>query len=78
MNRANFNKMEKLFHTAYAIAKKGRPFTDFVWMCELDEMKGLEIGETYRNHTQARNFISYIAAVEQHKIRTEFSSAFLS
>ena len=39
-------EMQKLFRTAHAIAKKGRPFTDFVWMCELDEMKGLKIGET--------------------------------
>ena len=35
--------MDKLFRTARAIAKKGRPFTDFAWMCELNEMKGLEI-----------------------------------
>ena len=55
--------MDKLFCTAHAIAKKGRPFTDFVGMCELDEMKGLEIGNTYRNHTQACNFIGFIAAV---------------
>ena len=67
--------MAKPFRTAHAIAKKGRPFTDFVWMCELDEMKGLKIGETYRNHTQARNFVGYIAAVERKHFQEQISDA---
>ena len=35
LHQAQNEKMDKLFRTAHAIAKKGRPFTDFVWMCEL-------------------------------------------
>ena len=27
-------KLQIMFRTAHAIAKKGRPFTDFEWMCE--------------------------------------------
>ena len=57
------------------IAKKGRPFTNFVWMCDLDQMKGLKIGETYRNRTQARNFVGYIAEVERNRIQAQFSNA---
>ena len=75
MHRAQLYKMDKLFHTAHAIAKKGRPFTDFVWMCEHDEMKGIDIGNTYRNHTQARTFIGFIATVERQKIQKEFTNA---
>ena len=79
LNRAQFEKMDKLFRTAHAIAKKGRPFTGFVWMCDLDEMKGLDIGKTYRNHTQAQNFISYIAMVERNNFQQELLSVgFLS
>ena len=74
MNRAHCEKMDKLFCTTHAIAKKGKPFTDFAWMCDLDEMKGLDISQTYRNHTQARNFVGYIAAVEQNNIQKEFSN----
>ena len=73
LHQAQKEKMDKLFRTAHAIAKKGRPFTDFVWMCELDERKGLKIGETYCNRAQARQFVSYIAEAERQKIHTDFS-----
>ena len=67
--------MDKLFRTAHAIAKKGRPFTDYVWMCDLDEMKGIDIGKTYRNHTQVRCFVAHIAAVERSHIHNQFADA---
>ena len=44
--------MTNLFHNVHALIKKRRPFTDFIWMCELDEIKGVDIGETYRNEKQ--------------------------
>ena len=75
LKRAQNEKMEKLFRTAHAIAKKGRPFTDLVWMCDLHQMKGLKIGETYRNRTQARNFVGYIAEIERNRIQAQFSNA---
>ena len=34
MKTSEFEKMELLFRNAHAIRKKGRPFTDFAWMCE--------------------------------------------
>ena len=34
MKTSEFEKMELLFRNAHAIGKKGRPFTDFAWMCE--------------------------------------------
>ena len=75
LNRAQSEKMDKLFRTAHAIAKKGRPFTDYVWMCDLDEMKGIDIGKTYRNHTQVRCFVAHIAAVERSHIHNQFADA---
>ncbi|KAJ8272966.1 hypothetical protein GJAV_G00095620 [Gymnothorax javanicus] len=38
-----------MFRTVHALAKKGRPMADFEWICDLDEMKELPVGETYRN-----------------------------
>uniref|UniRef100_A0A1A8R1W9 Zinc finger protein 862 n=1 Tax=Nothobranchius pienaari TaxID=704102 RepID=A0A1A8R1W9_9TELE len=63
-------KMQLLFRNAHAIAKKGRPFTDFAWMCEVDRKKGLKIGETYTNDHQAKEFIHYIAEDERRKMKT--------
>jgi hypothetical protein len=44
------------------------PFTDFIWMCELDEIKGVDIGETYRNEKRVINFAHYIAKTEKQKL----------
>ena len=56
------------FRTAHAIAKKGRPFSDFVWQCNLDEAKGLDVGNLYRNEKQAQTFIHHIARRRGSKI----------
>lgn len=42
-------------------------------MCTLDEKKGLDIGETYRNDKQAQIFIKFIAEVERIKLRNKLS-----
>jgi hypothetical protein len=46
--------------TKTAFLSKSHPFTDFIWMCELDEIKGVDIGETYRNEKQVVNSAHYI------------------
>ena len=56
-----------LFRTAHAIAKHGRPFTDFSWMCQLDE-KSVTIGSAYRSDKQAHTFCHYIAEVARQKL----------
>ena len=43
LNSAVINKLDKLFRTAHAVAKHNRPFSDYVWMSELDERKGTMI-----------------------------------
>jgi hypothetical protein len=37
-------------------------------MCELDEIKGVDIGETYRNEKQVVSFAHYIAKTEKQKL----------
>ena len=54
---AVFDKLDKLFRNAHAIATNNRPFSDYVWMATLDERKWLFLGETYRNEKACKEFI---------------------
>ena len=66
MNEQNFNKLRILFRVAHSIAKKNRPFQDYIWSLDLHEaMHGISLGETYRNIKACRNFVLYIAEVER-------------
>jgi len=42
-------RLRFLFNTAYAVAKKGKPFSDFEYICELQIKNGLNLGENYLN-----------------------------
>jgi hypothetical protein len=37
------NKMSILFCNVHSLAKHRRPFTDYDWLCELDEKKGFRM-----------------------------------
>lgn len=64
LNKENFDKLNKMFRTCHALVKNNRPLIDFNWLCQLDEMKGLKIGNTYRNSSSAKTFIEAIAENE--------------
>ena len=61
LNKHVFARLTVLFRNAHALAKTRRPFTDFTWLCELDEKKGTDIGTTYRSDKQAQTFTHFIA-----------------
>ena len=44
-----------------------RPFSDYVWLNELDKCKGIDIGDTYNNEKAAVIFLQSIADVERDK-----------
>ena len=67
LNDATYQKLDKLFRNAHGIALHSRPLSDFVWMCELDEKKGVDIGITYRTDKECHSFIHSIAQVERRK-----------
>ena len=75
LNKSSFDKLENLFRTAHGIAKNCRPYTDFQWICEVDEKKGVVIGNTYRSDKSCREFIRAIAATERKKIEGLFEKA---
>ena len=53
--------LKKLFETAYLIAWKGRPYTDFKDLIELDALHGVTClpNNTYANETACRDFINF-------------------
>lgn len=52
---------------------------DFTWICDLDKMKGYDLGRTYRNINSAKVFIQCIADVEFQKIANQIKKTkFLS
>ncbi|XP_049904301.1 zinc finger protein 862-like [Epinephelus moara] len=68
-------KMKNLFRNVHALAKRSRPLSDIVWMCQLDDQKGIQVGGSYRNPVEARVFLHYIAQMEREKIRDRLKAA---
>ena len=65
LNKALFPKLQLLFRNVHALNVKARPHVDYIWMNELDEKKGMEIGEKYRSAYACREFTSAIASVSR-------------
>ena len=62
-------KLAYLFRNAHAVIKNNRPLSDYKWLCSLDKVKGLDIGDTYLSDKAAFNFISSIAEAEKQKTK---------
>lgn len=60
-----------------ALIKDNRPLSDFTWICDLDEMKGYDLGRTYRNINSAKVFIQCIAVVAFQKIANQIKKVFI-
>ena len=56
-------------HNTHAVAKQGRPFNDYIYLSELDEAKGLDVGTAYRNVASFCKFLESIAAAERQKTK---------
>ena len=75
MNEKTMKQLENMFRTVHALARKGRPYTDFVWQCDLDEVKGVDVGSVYRNDHQAKTFTEFIAAAARENDMEEVRKA---
>lgn len=60
-------RLNTLFRNAHAVMKHDRPLSDNKWLCSLDQMKGLDTGNTYINGKAALRFVQSIAKVESEK-----------
>lgn len=69
VSKVIFGRVENLFRSCYVIVKIGRFFKDFIWMCKLDDMKGVDIGLVFRINKLVRIFIYFIVEVERKNLR---------
>ena len=69
MIKSVIDKLTVLFKNAHALSLAGRPFSDFECMCQLDTVKGLDIGKTYLNCKRAKEFTYYIAKIHMNNIK---------
>ena len=75
LNNKTLDKFTKLFKTSHALENHNQPFTDYNWLCQLDEAKGLKIGKTYRNSKSATHFMKAIAQVERKSLASAVKTA---
>ena len=64
LKEADRARVSVLFWNAQAVIKNNKSLRDYVWLCQLDITKGIDIGETYLNSN--RNF-----SVRQKIFRTD-------
>jgi hypothetical protein len=64
MNEDDKARISRLVLNVHALAKHNRPYSDMVWINELDKAKGLEVQNRYNNSKYATTFAEYIAATE--------------
>ena len=61
LNKNIEKRLGNLFLNVHAIAKNNRPFSDYLWMVELDRAKGIDVGTTYLNEEYAKIFCKFIS-----------------
>ena len=61
MSDAMEDKLLKLFNTAFYVASREKPFSDFSSLLDLQRKNGVCLGEQYKSDMQCKLFIGYIA-----------------
>ena len=63
MTDAQKECFEKLFHVAYSVAKRGRPYTDFMDIIELEKLHNVKFfpGGSYKNESACHDFVNSCA-----------------
>ena len=69
LNLKTVNHLQLKFRDVHFLCKLGKPFTDYLKLCQLDEAKALVIGSQYRSEKSAIAFPKYIAEAESETIR---------
>ena len=68
-------KLRLLFRNAHGVAKHKKSLSDYNWLCDLDEAKGLTLGQTYRNSKACSTFVKYIAMTAMDQVADEIKKA---
>ena len=61
--------MTVLFNTAYAVSCNGKPFSEFLYICELKKLNYLDASGHYNNILACENFINTISETLKDRIR---------
>ncbi|XP_067656447.1 zinc finger protein 862-like [Haliotis asinina] len=56
-------RYKKLFNTAFAVVKHGRPYTDYPFLCQIQKKNGLELGNDHIGRDACVDFQNAISAV---------------
>lgn len=73
------NRYAVLFNTAYGVAKQGKPFSDFLYVMEIQRKNKVDIGEQYMNLEGCKLFIRWITKQMKQELVTEIkNSPFMS
>lgn len=67
------DRYEKLFNTAYAVAKNNRPFSDYTFLCEIQMKNGLHLGSDHLGRDACVNFIKTISEVIRNDIKNDMN-----
>jgi hypothetical protein len=68
MNKDRFESNERIFRTAYKVAKMNRPFTDLPVDSEIQELNGLDMSRVLHSKFSCTNIIDHIAKEMRKKI----------
>ena len=68
LNKLAMDRLTIWFHTVHAINLQGWPASDYCWMSELDEVKGLNIGKVYQSCQKCCEFADAIAEVQHNEV----------
>ena len=68
-------KLRLLFRNAHAFAKHKKSISDYNWLCDLDEAKGLTLGKTDCNINACTTFIKYITTTAKDQIADKIKKA---
>ena len=75
LHEKHHQRLNMLFNTAYGLAKKSRPFTDFQTVCRIQIKNGMELGDNYINNKAVQQFTSCIAKMVTHLTSTDMQKA---
>lgn len=68
LKQAEYDKLVIKFRTAHAIAKHNKSFKDYNFICMLDKIKGVDIGDQYVNDKAVAIMVKNIAAVTRKEV----------
>ena len=73
-NVVNYNDVAPLFRNTHAVALHGRALSDYVWLCQLDVAKGLQLPREYLTVKYAKTFLHHIARAEKDRVSSDTGS----